>query len=1023
MKGCAIWLGLVASLVLGKANAKDYWQQRVEYTLDVKLDDVHHVLHATEHLAYFNNSPDTLRFIYFHLWPNAYKNNHTPFAKQRLLEGKEDFQNAKKNERGWLDSIDFIASGKGKLTIEYMDKSHEIAKVMLDKPLLPGQQADFDINFRVQIPKIFSRMGHEGQSYQISQWYPKPAVYDAAGWHTFPYLDQGEFYGEFGRYDVTITLPENYVVAATGRLLTAKEDTFLDSMARLTRKKIMDNTIKRKVVEIASSSKTKTIHYIQDNVHDFAWFADKRFYVMKGGVTLPRSGRQVASYTMFQPNLVDDWLRSTDYVDSTILFYSKYVGEYPYTSATAVSGALLPSAGGMEYPMVTVIGKVPAKQLERVIVHEVGHNWFYGMLGSNERQYPWMDEGINSFYEQLYFDKKEDNAEGKKTTLKEAFRGNMDRYLLSDQPLDLIHVYEARMRIDQPCNLPAADYTAMNYGTCVYGKTSWNLKYLYYYLGEYAFSKAMQSYFDKWHFKHPQPNDFKEVVQQESNQRMDWFFNDLMQTTKQMDYAIKKVRKDGGHDVLTIENKGQITAPVFIGGGHTVGNDIFQDATALPTQSRAPVKDKDTVSLAKVVYDTSKVFNVSFPTGDYDFYFINPYPLTPDLYGKNNKYYINPPKGRGKALQFKLALRPESFNHYTIHYMPVIGLNSQDGFMLGISVYSGLLPMRKLEYNFTPMFGFKSGGLDGFAMMGYNVYPYSASFTHHIAVRVSARQFTYNYAAKLAYRRIVPTLEYELNKSRKTNPMLHKIQLSSNLINHFSSGKTTGLSEMHLQERKALIGQYYVNQLRYSFVKEDVVHLCKGSFTVQQSDKFNRAMAELNFKNPSLLPRQLVWLRLFAGSYFGKLPTENRFMMPLGGNTGKLDPTYEHLYTDRQGNDQIALDGGGLKFGSDTFLSRRWMASVNVAASIVRLKSIPISLYFDLGAYMGDANKITTGYAGGIMIGEPQGIFALFIPVLYSSNISQWQKDTKQPYHLTFVLNLDKLSPYAVKREILKHLN
>ena len=256
--------------------------------------------------------------------------------------------------------------------------------------------------FRVKIPASFSRLGHVKQAYQITQWYPKPAVFDHKGWHPISYLDQGEFYSEFGSFDVKITLPSNYVVASTGNLKTISEELFLDSLAnaKLDSSKIKFTPIgKTKAITPASTSTFKTLHYVQDSVHDFAWFADKDFIVRKSSVRLPISQREVKTWVMYTPANKKYWEKGVDYVNEAVYNYSLWNGEYPYNACTAIDGALS-AGGGMEYPMVTVIGGVSsAKMLETVIVHEVGHNWFYGILGSNERKHGWMDEGLNTFYE------------------------------------------------------------------------------------------------------------------------------------------------------------------------------------------------------------------------------------------------------------------------------------------------------------------------------------------------------------------------------------------------------------------------------------------------------------------------------------------------------------------------------------------------------------------------------------------------------------------------------------------------
>jgi hypothetical protein len=223
-------LSIACPFFIHAQPTKPYFQQKVNYIIHVKLDDVHHFLRGDISIEYTNISPDTLTYVMFHLWPNAYKNNFTAFSKQFLENGSTEFYYANDSMRGFIDSVSLEANGL-KAAMEYDAANPDIAKVNLPVPLLPGKKTIFYTPFRVKIPHTFSRLGHIGQQYQISQWYPKPAVYDRYGWHAMPYLDQGEFYSEFGSFNVHITLPKNYVVGATGVLQNASEKEWLNKKA------------------------------------------------------------------------------------------------------------------------------------------------------------------------------------------------------------------------------------------------------------------------------------------------------------------------------------------------------------------------------------------------------------------------------------------------------------------------------------------------------------------------------------------------------------------------------------------------------------------------------------------------------------------------------------------------------------------------------------------------------------------------------------------------------------------------
>ncbi|MFT5280521.1 MAG: hypothetical protein ACI9P8_002167, partial [Bacteroidia bacterium] len=563
-------------------SAQDYFQQEVNYEIHVSLDDEKHQLDASETIEYVNNSPSTLTYIWFHIWPNAYKDAKTALSKQMREDDDLTLFFSNYRDRGWIDSLDFQVNGqKARMEIDHRNK--DICRVFLNEPLEPGERITITTPFKVQIPKgIFSRLGHLDQAYQITQWYPKPAVYDKDGWHQMPYLGQGEFYSEFGTFDVHITLPENYVVGATGDLVNGeKELGWLRNKVQAT--EAIQEFDYYDLSFPKSSSTTKTLHYHQEKVHDFGWFADKRYHVLKGEVALPNSGRKVTTWAMFTNNEADLWKNSIEYLNDATYYYSLWVGDYPYNHVTAVDG-VLSEGGGMEYPNVTIIGESgDAVSLEEVIMHEVGHNWFYGVLASNERDHPWMDEGLNSFIESRYMKRKfpklllRDVYGGRKLIdfgMKWAGIYNMPHKSLGQ------HVYSvaARANTDQPIELPSEEYTSTNYGSIVYVKTAFAFNYLMAYLGEEKMNEVMSAYFEKWKFKHPQPEDFEAVVIEVTGDSLKWFFDDVIRSTRKMDYSISQLKKENGKLHVRVRNKGQIAGPFplsLMQGNDTVATKWF----------------------------------------------------------------------------------------------------------------------------------------------------------------------------------------------------------------------------------------------------------------------------------------------------------------------------------------------------------------------------------------------------------------------------------------------------------------
>ena len=504
------WFFPLAALAQGT-----YWQQEVNYNISVLLNDKNNSLKGDFSVEYINHSPDTLSFIYFHLWPNAYRNETTALAAQLTsdTESKQKLDNA---QRGFIDSLRFTVNGSG-VVVEKDPKYIDIVKINLVSPLAPGQSITIATPFYVKLPTYFSRSGYEGQQFMICQWYPKPAVYDRKGWHAFPYLDQGEFYSEFGTFNVSITVPATYVVGATGSLQTKDE--------LIQYKKIGAQNFKaRKAVSVykpENPAKSKTLQFFAENVHDFAWFADKDFVIQYDTLTLG-SGKMVDVFSYYQPNGNKEWNNSINFIEDAVRRYSDWIGEYPYPTVAAVEGPKNLSSGGMEYPMITLITSPDAKKegLDGVIAHEVGHNWFYGIIASNEREHPWMDEGLNTYFQFRY--------EAEKYRSNSIFGSSLPeevKKLTADEFLARILYAMNSLPAKQPILTHSTAFPNKDeYGIVVYLKTAIWMSILEAAIGKENLLNGLKEYFTEWKFKHPYPEDLKTSLEKGSKQNLENLF-------------------------------------------------------------------------------------------------------------------------------------------------------------------------------------------------------------------------------------------------------------------------------------------------------------------------------------------------------------------------------------------------------------------------------------------------------------------------------------------------------------------
>lgn len=505
----------ISTIVFGQEK---YWQQQVRYDIDVVLSDQEKSLKGFETVTYKNNSPSNLDFIWFHIWPNAYKNENTALFKQL----KNDTARAGKLDKytpGSIEGLNFKVNGKIALTEPHPNPDYiDIIKVKLASALKPGDSVKISTDFKVKLPSYFSRSGFADGEFMVCQWYPKPAVFDKNGWHEFPYLDMGEYYSDYASFNVNITVPADYVVGATGVLQNADE---LSEYKRIGAKNVANRTAKP-VLYVAKNKKSiKKLNYKMRNVPDFAWFADKDFVIQYDTARLA-SGKVVDAFTYYHNKDSTLWNYSIDYAKDAVKSYSKWIGDYEYPVVQVVEGPKNNSSGGMEYPTITLITSPDAKKesLDAVIAHEVGHNWFMSMLGSNERQHAWQDEGLNTYFQFRY--------EAEKYRSNSIFGDAIPvevRALSSDKFLNAIYGALSGIPMKSAIDLPSDKFSSSDdYSTASYLKAALWLYVLESEVGREKMDAAFKHYFKLWTGKHPQPADLKAAFEESLGVNLDRYF-------------------------------------------------------------------------------------------------------------------------------------------------------------------------------------------------------------------------------------------------------------------------------------------------------------------------------------------------------------------------------------------------------------------------------------------------------------------------------------------------------------------
>ncbi|MEZ4933530.1 MAG: M1 family metallopeptidase [Saprospiraceae bacterium] len=1012
-------------------SQNNYFQQKVDYKINVSLDDEKHQISGEIEMTYTNNSPDGLDSIYFHFWGNAFKNNTTAFAEQKLRTKSTKFYFSSDSDKGFYSDLNFMVDGQ-KAELKFDKKNPDIAVLILPKKINSGKTINIKSPFTLKIPASFSRLGHVGTSYQMTQWYPKPAVLDHKGWHPMPYLDMGEFYSEFGNFDVTITLPENYVVGASGILQTESEKAFLKNKVLETEAFVKKGIFPTGDEFPESSNNLKTIRYIAENVHDFAWFADKRFHVLKSEAKLA-SGKKVDTWAMFINEEADIWQRGAEYVTRAVEFYSEMVGEYPWPQATAVHSALS-AGGGMEYPMITVIGNSGnARALDDVITHEVGHNWFYGILASNERDHAWMDEGMNSYYEYRYMRK----YYGARADV------NIPAFLMNHTHEDIYEIgylYNARRNLDQAPDTHSNEFDMLNYGLGAYMKPGTVLGHLENYLGTAEFDRIMHLYYNTWKFKHPYPEDFRKLFEKESGKNLDWFFDGYIFSNKKLDYSINSIGTSVYGYTVSLKNRGEIAAPFPISG----------------------IKNGEVVET--VWYEGfSNITEIDFPKGDYDQLIIDAENITLDVNRKNNNIKTSGVLKKIEPLQVGVLGAVENSRKNTINLWPALGYNEYDGFMVGLAVHNGIVPPKKWEYQLATMYGVNAKDLVGVANLQYNIFPKKEKIKK-ITLGVSSKAFNYQSldslrmetgfsSTHLQYQRIVPSIKIELQRS-PTSHFYQIIQLRSIL----------GEEEQTDFELKDSLGAVYVgnsyqekiiNELTWEIGNRRAINPFSLKLTLEQSsfeDIFDPAIdqsyirANLEWKSAYYFDQKRRFdFRIFIGGFLKNDYRDRGFIANGGYNLtgqGFNDYRWDELYfgrTETSGflSRQVTQREGGMKaaLGSpySEGRSNNFIFAVNLKSDLPQNLplNLPIKPYFDLGYYK-DSRPISANdpdfkkskqlwYQFGFTLEMLDGAVGVHFPAVNSKHLKDLLNQSGQDNffkRISFTLDLYKWNPWKIAENI-----
>jgi hypothetical protein len=544
---------IIGLLAVGASAFGAYWQQDVSYDMQVRLDTTAKVLEAHSQLSYVNHSPDSLDRMLMHLYHNAFNEGTIAYDVWREYGDQLDLS------KGWTGiTIHHVASDSTAYPFTIRDDT--ILDIELPKTLLPEDTLIFSIDWTLKIHPHIDRSGYQGDEYDFSQWYPKFVVYDENGWHDDPFGDWGEFYGEFGDYKIEYDLPASFIVGATGVVVEGDPGW---KAARVDTSKSWDEWFEAYHTENLAFRKAlpdsarRVVTFLAEDVHDVAWVTSPDY------VYEHNSWDGIDIHVLFLPHAGKAWSKDVArHGASAVQWLSEKFGRYPWPQMT-ITQALL--GGGMEYPMLIMDGS----ESESLIVHEIGHNWFYGLFGNDELDDAWLDEGFTTFQTRWYQEVKYPNN-GYDLT-----RDNITAFEHEKLPRQMYTEagFKPLLRyMLSPGNEPLAtrSYDFRGYGSYrdnVYTKSSYMLQVLKNYLGEARFLAGMQLYYDRWAVKHVNETRFIKAMEDASGEELDWFFDQWLHTTKVVDYRLNQVETESLPDGrfqtrIEVENAGGFFVPI-----------------------------------------------------------------------------------------------------------------------------------------------------------------------------------------------------------------------------------------------------------------------------------------------------------------------------------------------------------------------------------------------------------------------------------------------------------------------------
>ncbi len=613
-------LAFLAFLIALSGNAqKKYWQQQADYKMEVSVDVKNYTYQAQQTITYTNNSPDTLKVVFYHLYLNAFQpNSEMDIRLQTIVDPDGRMTNnlgtkenpifesriasLKENQQGYIQVVSLEQDSK---SVSY-EVIGTILKVNLHSPILPNAQTTFQMNYKAQIPEMIRRTGrnsNDGVALSMTQWFPKIVEYDDAGWHANQYVSR-EFHGVWGNFDVKITIDKNYIIAGTGVLQNPKE--------------IGLGYIPKGKKTAKTKGNTRTWHFKAQNVHDFTWAADPDY---KHDIQNTKTGKTLQ---FFYKNHDENWKKIQPELVKVFDFFEKKIGEYPWETYSFIQGG----DGGMEYAMCTLVaGGANYEGVLGTSIHELGHAWFQHIFASDELTYPWFDEGFTSYIEDWAKSEVVKNEPNNVNAWESSYQSYF--YLVNSNLQEVPTTHADRY------------HRNISYSITSYSKGCVFVSQLGYIIGQENLQKTFKRFYKDFAMRHCTPQDFIRTAEKVSGMQLMWYLNEFMQTTNTIDYAIEKVEASGNKTKVTLKRIGRTPMPIdllIIPNGKKPFSYYIPTAMTLGGKNN-PFKNMERTTLKAWFWaHPTYSFEIDLPMSEIKNISIDPQEISADINRENNHY-------------------------------------------------------------------------------------------------------------------------------------------------------------------------------------------------------------------------------------------------------------------------------------------------------------------------------------------------------------------------------------------------